>query len=100
MRKARKSYKEVMTKKRSSEFSTSRNCKIPNKRSFLHFSAKCAVVNFSQNMLWLKGPSIYDVHKKIRFLTPSPCSHASTWAGPLPPCGRPHAVDMKYTSFS
>ena len=35
---------------------------------------------------------------KIRFSTPSPCPHASTWAGP--PCGRPHAVDMKYTPLS
>src|SRR6218665_222374 len=33
-----------------------------------------------------KGPSIYDVHKKITFLTfPPPCPHASTWAGPLSP---------------
>ena len=31
-----------------------------------------------------KGSSIYDVHKKIGFLT-SPCLHASTWAGPPPP---------------
>src|SRR6218665_2161323 len=28
-----------------------------------------------------KGPSIYDVHKKIAFLTPL-CPHASTWARP------------------
>jgi len=48
------------------------------------------------------GPSIYDVHKKIRFSTPPPpCSHASTWAGPpSPPCGRPRAVDKKYTPLS
>jgi len=46
--------------------------------------------------------SIYDVHKKIRFFTPPPpCPHASTWAGPpSSPCGRPHAVNMKYTLFS
>src|SRR6218665_975732 len=51
-----------------------------------------------ERMLLSKGPSIYDVHKKITFLTPSPCPHASTWAGPpYPPSGRPHTVDMKYT---
>jgi len=45
-----------------------------------------------------KGPSIYDVHKKSRFDPPPACPHVSTWAGsPLPPCGRPHTVDMKYT---
>ena len=27
-----------------------------------------------------KGSSIYDVHKKVRFLFPSACPHASTWA--------------------
>src|SRR6218665_2055375 len=33
-----------------------------------------------------KGPSIYDIHKKITFLTPPPpCPHASTWAGPPSP---------------
>ena len=37
---------------------------------------------------------------KIRFLTPPSVPHASTWAGPPPPCGCPHAVDMKYTSLS
>jgi len=47
-----------------------------------------------------KGPSIYDVHKKKSRFWP-PCPHASTWAGhPLPPCGRPHTVDMKYTPLS
>jgi len=46
-----------------------------------------------------KGLSTYDVHKKIGFLTP--CPHASTWARPPPPpCGRPHPVDMIYTSLS
>src|SRR6218665_1390428 len=31
----------------------------------------------------------------------SPCPHASTWADlPLPPCGRPHTVDMKYIPLS
>jgi len=46
-----------------------------------------------------KGPSIYDVHKKIGFCPL--CPHVSTWAGPpSPPCGRPHAVDMKYTPLS
>ena len=43
----------------------------------------------------LKGSSIYDVHEKIRVFTPFPlCPHASTWAGPPPPCGRPPAVDI------
>src|SRR6218665_101244 len=47
----------------------------------------------------LEGSSIYDVHKKIRFLTP--LLPLSTWAGPpSPPCGRPHTVDMKYTPLS
>ena len=41
------------------------------------------------------GPSIYDVHEKIGFLTPLPVHMSQT-----PPCGRPHAVDMKYTSLS
>ena len=27
-----------------------------------------------------KGSSIYDVHKEIMFLIPSPCPHAFTWA--------------------
>jgi len=45
-------------------------------------------------------PFIYDIHQKIRFLTPSPCPHASTWTGPPPPCGRQHAVDMKCTPLS
>ena len=36
--------------------------------------------------------------KKVTFLTPSPCPHASTWAGPpSAPCGCPHTVDMKHT---
>src|SRR6218665_1281864 len=38
--------------------------------------------------------------QKITFLTPSPCPHASTWAGPPSPCGHPHTVDMKYTPLS
>jgi len=43
-----------------------------------------------------EGPSIYDVPKNQVF-DPLPLS---TCAGPPPPCGRPHAVDMKYTSLS
>ena len=44
--------------------------------------------------------SIYDVHKKIRILTPLPCLHASTWAWPLPLCvdvinGWPLLVQMR-----
>jgi len=46
-----------------------------------------------------KGPSIYCVHKN-RVFDPSPCAHAYTWTGPPPPCGLPHAVDMKYISLS
>jgi len=45
-----------------------------------------------------KGPSIYDVHKKSDFWPPSsPCPHEPD---PTPLCGRPHVVDMKYTSLS
>src|SRR6218665_191312 len=46
-----------------------------------------------------KGPSIYDVHKKITFLTP-PVHMRPHGPDPLPPCGRPHTVDMKYTPLS
>jgi len=37
---------------------------------------------------------------KNHVFDPLPCPHASTWAGPPPPCGRPHTVDMKYTPLS
>src|SRR6218665_1621961 len=44
------------------------------------------------------GPSIYDVHKKITFLNPPPPVHMRPHGpDPLPPCGHPHTVDMKYT---
>jgi len=43
-----------------------------------------------------KGPFIYDVHNKIRFLTP-PLVHMRSHGPDPSPCGRPHAVDMKYT---
>jgi len=45
-----------------------------------------------------QGPSHLWRPQKIGFLTPlalSTCVHMG-WT-PLPPCGRPHAVDMKYT---
>jgi len=48
------------------------------------------------------GSSIYDVHKKIGILTHLPlstCDHMSL----IPSSrgrGRPHAIDMKYTSLS
>jgi len=29
-----------------------------------------------------------------------PCPHVSTWAEPPPPCGRPHVVNLKWTSNS
>ena len=48
-----------------------------------------------------QGSSIYDVHKRIRFLTPSSlstCVHLD-WT-PSHPCDRPHTVDMKYTLLS
>src|SRR6218665_2893887 len=47
------------------------------------------------------GSSIYDLNKKIEFLTPLPmstCIHLSLIS--LAPCGRPHAIDMKYTSLA
>src|SRR6218665_350642 len=47
-----------------------------------------------------KGSSIYDVHKKIRFLISLPPVHMRPHGpDPPPPCGRPHAVDMKYRSL-
>ena len=50
---------------------------------------------------WRPQENIYDVHKKIRVLTPL-CPHASTWAGHTPRLwtSTPLAVDMKYTSIS
>ena len=47
----------------------------------------------------LRGHPFMTSTKNHVFDTPSPCPHASTWA-PLPPCGRPHTVDMKYTPLS
>ena len=48
-----------------------------------------------------KEPSIYDIHKKITFLTPLPPDHMRPHGpDPPPPCGRPHTVDMKYTPLS
>ena len=44
----------------------------------------------------IKGPSIYDVHKKSRFWLPLLPVHM----GRTPPCERPHTVDMKYTPLS
>src|SRR6218665_1518599 len=48
-----------------------------------------------------KGPSIYDVHQKITFLTPPPplstCVHMGRTS---PPCGCPHTADIKYTPLS
>jgi len=49
-------------------------------------------------MMQRRGPSIYDVHKNIPFLTPLHPSVHMRLHGPDPsPCGRPHAVNMKYT---
>src|SRR6218665_1196999 len=47
----------------------------------------------------LRGSSIYDVHKKIQFLTP-PSVHMRLHKTYHSPCGRPYVVDMKYTSLS
>ena len=38
-----------------------------------------------------KGPSIYDVHKKLRFLPPLPLS---TWAGPPSPLVDVHTHEI------
>src|SRR6218665_3323424 len=46
----------------------------------------------------IRGHPFMTSTKKSGF--PSLCLHASTWAGPPPPCGGPHAADMKYTLFS
>jgi len=43
------------------------------------------------------GSSIYDVHEKIEVFDPLLCPHEPD---PSPPCGRPHAFNMKYTSLS
>src|SRR6218665_2973379 len=67
----------------------------PCRVTALNSSSKLAKIKFCtllhvNNMICIhlevtfdKGLLIYDVHKKITFLTPSP--HASTWAGPPPP---------------
>ena len=48
-----------------------------------------------------KGSSIYDVYKKIGVLThPSPVNMRPREPDPPPHCGRPHAVDLQYTSLS
>ena len=46
------------------------------------------------------GPSIYNVHKKSDFLPPPSVHMHPHEPDPLPLCGRPRAVDMKYTSLS
>jgi len=52
-----------------------------------------------QQSISFKGPSIYDVPKKIRFLT-LPLFSCVLMRLTHPPCGRSHAVDMKYTKLS
>ena len=50
--------------------------------------------------VYLSGRHLWRPQKNQGFDPPSgaPCPRASTWAGPpLSPCGRPHAVDKKYT---
>src|SRR6218665_3234532 len=48
---------------------------------FKHFFTSTILPQCTQDTLktsyknQIKGPSIYDVHKKITFLTPSPCPH-------------------------
>ena len=65
----------------------------PNEKntcSIGHFSAVCC----------FRGHPFMTSTKKSGFWPPRPlCPHAFTWAG-SPPCGRPHAVDMKYTPLS
>ena len=67
-----------------------------------HFinNALFSVIKDTRRVINNKGSSIYDVHKKTRFSTP-PSVHVSTiMSRTPPPCGRPHAVDMKYTWLS
>src|SRR6218665_2876907 len=49
--------------------------------------------------VYCKGSSIFDVHK-IGFLIPLSLSTCVHMGGTPSPCGRPHAVDMKYTPLS
>ena len=50
-------------------------------------------------IICIRGHPFMTSTKKSGFWPP--CPHASTWAGPpLPPCGRPHTVEMKYTPLS
>jgi len=61
----------------------------------------CRSLNKSINQFSFKGSSIYDVHKKIGFLIPLPTVHLRPHEpDPPPPCGHPHAIDLKYTSLS
>src|SRR6218665_3780625 len=51
-----------------------------------------------KNPVQLRGHP-FMMSKKITFLTPSVHMHPHG-PNPPPPCGRPHAVDMKYTPLS
>src|SRR6218665_1029548 len=48
--------------------------------------------SFLSPLIPFKGPSIYDVQKNQGFDLLTPSVHMSRTP---PPCGRPHAVDMK-----
>ena len=73
------------------------NAYYPNFSSFLLNAVKLSTETVLSFNTFHKESSIYDVHKKIWIFNLSPLS---TWAWPhFHPCGRPHAVDMKYTSL-
>src|SRR6218665_925931 len=49
---------------------------------------------------WIRGHPFMTSTKKSRFLPPPPVHMRPHGPDPLPPCGRPHTVDMKYTPLS
>src|SRR6218665_4072105 len=58
-------------------------------------------IKMTPKQIWaIRRSNIYNVNKKIRFLTPLPlstCVHMGRTL--LPPCGSPHAVDVKHTAL-
>ena len=66
--------------------------------ALVHALVHRAIINWPTNEV--RGHPFMTSTKNQAF-DPLPCPHAYTWAGPpFPPCGRPHAVDMKYTPLS